>query len=76
MLAKKLTGARALWPKAKDRTAIRPGRTEPLFDELKAWLDAQLPKISIKSELAKAIHFALTRKKKMHPHSSTAAFWN
>ena len=38
---------------------------KPLLDDLESWLNAQLPKISGKSELAKAIRHALTRMKKL-----------
>ncbi len=52
----------------EDRAAIRQEKAKPLFDELETWLGAQLPKISGKSELAKAIRYALTRMKKMRPY--------
>ena len=52
----------------EDRAAIRQEQAKPLFDELEAWLGAQLPKISGKSELAKAIRYALTRMKKMRAY--------
>ena len=52
----------------EDRAAIRQEKAKPLFDELEAWLGSQLPKISGKSELAKAIRYALTRMKKMRPY--------
>ena len=52
----------------EDRAAIRQEKAKTLFDELEAWLGAQLPKISGKSELAKAIRYALTRMKKMRPY--------
>ena len=39
-----------------------------MFDDLEIWLHAQLPKISGKSELAKAIRYALTRMKKLRPY--------
>jgi hypothetical protein len=51
-----------------DRAAIRQEKAKPLFDDLETWLGAQLPKISGKSELAKAIRYALTRMKKMRPY--------
>ena len=50
------------------RVAIRQEKAKPLFDELEFWFGAQLPKISGKSELAKAIRYALTRTKKMRPY--------
>ncbi len=48
-----------------DRAALRQEKAEPIFTELEEWLQAQLPRISGKSELAKAIRYALTRMKKM-----------
>ena len=48
--------------KAPDqRVALRQARSKPLFDDLEAWLHAQLPKISGKSPLAQAIRYALNR---------------
>ena len=52
----------------KDRAAIRQEQAKPLFDDFEAWLGAQLPGISGKSELAKAIRYALTRMKKLRPY--------
>lgn len=52
----------------EERAAIRQEKAKPLFDALETWLGAQLPKISGKSELAKAIRYALTRMKKMRPY--------
>jgi transposase len=43
------------------RRAIRQSRAGPLLDDLKAWLEAALRRVSGKSELAKAIRYALTR---------------
>jgi len=43
----------------EDRAAIRQEKAKPVFEELEAWLSAQLPKISGKSELAQAIRYAL-----------------
>ena len=43
------------------RAEIRQARSSPLFDDLEAWLKAQLPKISGKSPLAAAIRYALSR---------------
>jgi transposase len=40
----------------------------PILDDLETWLQAQLTKISGKSELAKAIRYALTRMKKLRPY--------
>ena len=43
-------------------------RQSEIFDALEAWLQAQLGKISGKSELAKAIRYAPTRMKALRPH--------
>jgi transposase len=43
------------------RIALRQARAKPVFDDLEAWLHAQLPKISGKSPLAQAIRYALGR---------------
>ncbi len=43
------------------RVALRQARSKPIFDDLEAWLHAQLPKISGKSPLAQAIRYALGR---------------
>ena len=43
------------------RVALRQARAKPIFDDLEAWLHAQLPKISDKSPLAQAIRYALGR---------------
>ena len=45
----------------EERGALRQGRAKPTFDKLEDWLHAQLPKISGKSPLAKAIRYALGR---------------
>ncbi len=50
------------------RAAIRQEKAKPLLDDLEHWLGGQLPKISGKSELAKAIRYALTRIKKLRPY--------
>ena len=41
------------------RAAHRQADAKPIFDDLEKWLHAQLPKISGKSPLAKAIRYAL-----------------
>ena len=51
--------ARGQSPEA--RVALRQARAKPIFDDLEAWLHAQLPKISGKSPLAQAIRYALGR---------------
>ena len=48
-----------------ERAALRQQTAKPMFIELAAWLAAQLNRISGKSELAKAIRYALGRMKKM-----------
>lgn len=50
------------------RVEIRQEKAKPLVDDLEDWLGAQLPKISGKSELAKAIRYGLTRMKKLRPY--------
>ena len=49
----------------EERAALRQRDVKPIFDDLEAWLDTQLNRISGKSELAKAIRYALGRMKKM-----------
>ena len=58
--------ARGLAP--EDRARLRQDRAKPVLDDLEAWLGLQLPKISGKSELAKAIRYALTRIKRLRPY--------
>ena len=43
------------------RVALRQARSKQIFNDLEAWLHAQLPKISGKSPLAQAIRYALGR---------------
>ena len=43
------------------RVALRQARSKQIFDDLEAWLHAQLTKISGKSPLAQAIRYALGR---------------
>jgi hypothetical protein len=50
------------------RVRLRQARAKAIFDDLETWLQAQLPKISGKSDLAKAIRYALTRMKKLRPY--------
>jgi transposase len=52
----------------QDRVRLRQAHAKPVFDDLEAWLHAQLPRISGKSELAKSIRYALTRMKKLRPY--------
>jgi uncharacterized protein (DUF1810 family) len=51
-----------------ERVAIRQKKAKPIFDGLETWLHAQLPKISGKSPLAKAIRYALSRMPKTRPY--------
>ena len=44
-----------------ERRAVRQARAGPLLDEIKAWLETTLTKVSAKSTLATAIRYALTR---------------
>ncbi len=58
--------ARGLVP--DQRVEIRQAKAKPILEDLDAWLHAQLPKISGKSELAKAIRYALTRMRRLRPY--------
>ena len=51
-----------------ERVKIRQEKSKPVFDDLDAWLNAQLPKISAKTPLAGAIRYALTRMKRLRPY--------
>lgn len=51
-----------------ERVQLRQDRAKPILDDLEAWLHAQLPRISGKSELAKAIRYALSRFKTLRPY--------
>jgi len=59
----------------KERVALRQIKANPIFDDLESWLHAQLPKISGKSPLARAIRYALSRMSK-HGPISTMGSWN
>jgi transposase len=52
------------------RVAVRQARAKPVFDALEAWLHPQLPRISGKSPLARAIRYALGRMPKARPYLS------
>ena len=52
------------------RIALRQANAKPIFDDLEEWLQAQLPKISGKSPLAKAIRYDNARR----PHVLYHAF--
>ena len=51
-----------------ERVKIRQEKAKPVFDDLEAWLNAQLRKISAKTPLAGAIRYALTRMKRLRPY--------
>ena len=50
-----------------ERVKIRQRKSKPIFDDLEAWLHAQLTRISGKSPLGGAIRHALIRMKKLRP---------
>src|SRR3954451_1144317 len=52
----------------EERVRLRQARAKPIVAELEIWCSAQLPKISGKSELAKAIRYALARMRKLRPY--------
>ena len=47
---------------------MRQSKAKPIFDDLEEWLQAQLPKISGKSPLVKAIRYAQNRMPKTRPY--------
>ena len=51
-----------------ERVRLRQAHARPIVDDLESWLHAQLPKISGKSELAKAIRYGLARMRKLRPY--------
>lgn len=53
---------------SKERASMRQERAKPVFDDLEIWLQAQLLRIPGKSELAKAIRYALTRMSRMRDY--------
>ena len=50
-----------------ERAAVRQARSRPVFEDLDAWLQTQLTRISGKTPLAAAIRYGLTRMKKLEP---------
>ncbi len=52
----------------EERVKLRQDRAKPILDDLESWLQTQLPRISGKSELAKAIRYALSRFRKLRPY--------
>ena len=70
---KRIAGLYAIEKEARgcapeERAALRQDRAGPIFDDLEAWLHSQLPRISGKSPLAKAIRYALARLPKARPY--------
>ena len=53
---------------AAERAVLRQEHAKPVFDALETWPTAQLPKISGKTKLAEAIHYALGRLPKARPY--------
>lgn len=52
----------------EERIALRQEHAKDIFDDLEDWLHTQLPKISGKSPLARAIRYALGRLPKARPY--------
>ena len=52
------------------RVEVRKAKARPVFDDLITWLQSELPKISGKSDLAKAIRYALTRMPRLEVYLS------
>src|SRR3712207_6470800 len=52
----------------EERVRLRQARARPILDDLEGWLSAQLPRISGKGELAKAVRYALARVRKLRPY--------
>ena len=46
---------------AEERVILRQAQAKPVFDDLKTWLQQQVPKVSGKSKLAEAIRYTLSR---------------
>jgi transposase len=53
-----------------ERAAIRQAKARPVFDELMVWLENTLRQVSGKSEMAKAIRYALKRLPKLEVYLS------
>lgn len=49
------------------RVEIRQAKARPIFDDLRAWLAAQLATLSAKTPLAAAIRYALARIARLRP---------
>lgn len=52
----------------EERVKLRQARSKPIFEDLEAWLHAQLHKMSGKSPLAQASRYALGRMPKARPY--------
>ena len=52
----------------QERAALRQDYANPIFDDLEAWLRAQLNRLSGKTPLAKVIRYTLTRLPKARPY--------
>lgn len=48
-----------------ERVRVRQGHAKPLFEDLQKWLEAILPTLPGRSELAGAIRYAITRMKRL-----------
>ena len=53
-----------------ERASVRHDQAAPIFDDLEAWLAAQLPTLSGKTPLATAIRYALARLPRLRPYLS------
>lgn len=60
--------ARGISP--EERVVLRQTKAKPVFDDLELWLQAQLRKISGKTNLAEAIRYALNRMPKARGYLS------
>jgi transposase len=56
-----------------ERVRIRQREAVPVFEDLEAWLAAQLPTLSGKTPLASAIRYALTRMARLRPYLETVS---
>jgi hypothetical protein len=50
------------------RQAIRQDKAKEIFDDLEAWLQTQIARVSAKSPLGGAIRYAITRMKRLRPY--------
>ena len=63
----------ARYKSPEERVALRQVHAKPVFDDLELWLQAQLTRISGKSDLAKAIRYTLSRLPKLRPYLENGA---